>query len=207
MGIGINNVSSVVGNYQVSSVADTKKDSKDNAISENATGVVYEKEEETVPVKSYTINKMTQEERNSLISKMKEDLNQRQQQLQSIVSQMLGQQATTYGIANSTDDIWKFLAEGNFTVDEAAKAQAQKDIAEDGYFGVKQTSERLFDFASALAGDDVERMKKMQEAMHKGFEDATGVWGKELPEISKDTIKAADQLFEEYYHSKSAIQN
>lgn len=46
---------------------------------------------------------------------------------------------------------------GDFTVDAATKAQAQKDISEDGYYGVKQTSERLFDFASALAGDDVER--------------------------------------------------
>lgn len=39
-----------------------------------------------------------------------------------------------------------FLASGNFTVDAATKAQAQADIAEDGYWGVSQTSQRLFDF-------------------------------------------------------------
>ena len=150
----------------------------------------------------YKINKMTQEERDAIVSQMKADLQTRQQQLQSIVSQMLGQQATAFGIANDDDSIWKFLAKGDFTVDEAAKVQAQQDISEDGYFGVKQTSERLFDFASALAGDDVDKMKKMQEAMHKGFEQATKSWGKELPDISKDTIKAADKLFEDYYASK-----
>ena len=80
---------------------------------------------------------------------------------------MMTGQAATSSVANGTnsDDIWKFLAKGDFTVDAATKAQAQKDISEDGYYGVKQTSERLFDFASALAGDDVEKMKKMQTAI------------------------------------------
>ena len=34
-------------------------------------------------------------------------------------------------------------------------------------------------------------MKKMQEAMQKGFKQATGAWGKELPDICKQTIDAA----------------
>ena len=38
---------------------------------------------------------------------------------------MLSKQVNTYGQAN---DIWKFLREGNFTVDPATKAQAQADI-------------------------------------------------------------------------------
>ena len=78
----------------------------------------------------------------------------------------------------------------------------KEDISEDGYWGVKQTSQRLFDFASALAGDDVEQMKKMQAAMQKGFKEATGAWGKELPEICQKTLDAANKKFEEYYNSK-----
>ena len=62
----------------------------------------------------------------------------------------------------------------------------------------------MFDFASALAGDDVEKMKEMQEAMQKGFKQATKAWGEELPSICKDTIDAANKLFEDYYKSKSA---
>ena len=96
------------------------------------------------------------------------------------------------------------LASGNFTVDANTRAQAQKDIAEDGYWGVTQTSQRLFDFASALAGDDVDKMKEMQKAMEKGFKKATGAWGKDLPEISSKTLDAANKLFEDYYKSKES---
>ena len=205
VGTGGINVSSDVYTSYVKS-AEPKENTKPaetvSSGTAESTGAVYEKSTEVPAKEPYKINKMTQEERDAIVSQMKADLQTRQQQLQSIVSQMLGQQATAFGIANDDDSIWKFLAKGDFTVDEAAKVQAQQDISEDGYFGVKQTSERLFDFASALAGDDVDKMKKMQEAMHKGFEQATKSWGKELPDISKDTIKAADKLFEDYYASK-----
>ncbi len=111
---------------------------------------------------------------------------------------------STYGKATG-NDIWKTLASGNFTVDPTTKAQAQKDISEDGYWGVKQTSQRLFDFASALAGDDVEKMKEMQAAMEKGFKMATKAWGKELPGICSETMSAANKLFEDYYKSKESV--
>jgi hypothetical protein len=60
----------------------------------------------------------------------------------------------------------------------------------------------LFDFASALAGDDVDKMKEMQAAMEKGYKMATKAWGRELPGISKDTLDAANKLFDDYYKSK-----
>ena len=62
----------------------------------------------------------------------------------------------------------------------------------------------MFDFASALAGDDVNQMKAMQAAMEKGYKEATRAWGKDLPEISKKTFAAANKLFDEYYKSKGA---
>ncbi len=56
----------------------------------------------------------------------------------------------------------------------------------------------------ALAGDDVEKMKKMQTAMQKGFKQATGAWGKDLPDICQKTLDAANQKFEDYYKSKES---
>ena len=159
---------------------------------------VYEKGS-SVSSKTYKVNKMSEEERAALVEQLKADQQSRQDQLVNIVQKMMTEQATAYGNAN---DIWKFLASGEYTVDAETKLQAQKDIAEDGYYGVKQTSERLFAFASALAGDDVEKMKEMQKAMEKGFNLATRAWGKELPEISQQTLDAANQLFDEYYASK-----
>lgn len=182
--------------------ADTGKASESKAAEE---GVVYEKDDETSKKATYSINRMSAEDRAALVSRLKADQENRQNQLVQIVQQMMTKQAATFGQANGfmDDDVWKFLASGKYTVDEAAKAQAQADIAEDGYWGVKQTSQRLFDFASALAGDDVDKMKEMQAAMEKGYKQATQAWGKELPDISKDTLNAANKLFEEYYASKN----
>lgn len=132
----------------------------------------------------------------AIISKLKAETEARTQQLQQLVQQMISKQGNAYGQAN---DMWKFLASGNFTVDAQTKAQAQADIAEDGYWGVKQTSERIFDFAKALSGGDMDKMKEMQEAFEKGFKQATKTWGKELPQISQDTHDAVNKLFEDYY--------
>lgn len=166
-------------------------------------GVVYEKSNATEKPAIYSVNKMSAEDRDALVKQLNADLDARKQNLVNLVKEMMGKQAKAYGQATGDESIWKFLADGNFTVDAQTKAQAQEDISEDGYWGVKQTSQRLFDFASALAGDDVEKMKKMQDAMMKGYEQAQGTWGKNLPEISQQTIDAANKLFDDYYASKS----
>jgi hypothetical protein len=177
--------------------------------SSESEGVVYEKSSGEETKASYSINKMSAEDRAALVQQLKADQEQRQSQLLDIVKQMMTKQATTYSTAtfgSSDDDVWQFLAKGDFTVDEAAKAQAQQDISEDGYWGVTQTAQRLFDFASALAGDDEDQMKKMQEAMQKGYEQATKSWGQDLPDISSKTLAAANQLFEDYYNSKKTVE-
>lgn len=207
--------SSTYGTYDATSaeaVKDvTKKaetEAKDNvATKETTDAVVYEKSSEDTTKGAYSINRMSKEERSALVDKLKADQEARQKQLANLVQQMMSKQAGTNAVANNDKDgIWKFLASGKYTVDAETKAQAQKDIAEDGYYGVKQTSQRLFDFASALAGDDVEKMKKMQDAMLKGFQAATKSWGKELPGICKDTLNAANKLFDDYYASKKQVE-
>ena len=35
---------------------------------------------------------------------------------------------------------------------------------------------------------------------------ATKAWGRDLPSISKDTLDAANKLFEDYYKSKEAAK-
>ncbi len=176
---------------------ETKKEEK--AASE--AGAVFEKSKDTGSEKGlYSINKMSQQDRTALVNQLKADQANRQQQLTDMVAKMMGQQVNAYGKAN---DIWQFLAKGDFTVDAETKAQAQEDISEDGYWGVKQTSQRLFDFASALAGDDVEKMKKMQDALEKGYKQAEETWGGKLPDISSQTFDAANKLFEDYYASKT----
>lgn len=194
----VNAVAAVGATYNETPKDNGKTTEKKKATPATQEAVVYEKSEATKPA-TYSINKMSAEDRANLVQQLKADQESRQQNLLNIVQQMLGGQAKSYAYANGDESIWKFLASGKFTVDPATKAQAQADIAEDGYWGVKQTSQRLFDFASALAGDDVEKMKEMQAAMKKGFEKAEKTWGSALPEISKQTMDAANKLFDDYF--------
>ena len=190
--------------YQAPVTATAKAPAKTDAEStvKKEEAAVYEKNEAGSKPATYSVNKMSPEERSALVDKLKADQAERESKFTSLVTEMMNKQAGAFGKANN---IWEFLASGEFEVDPATRAQAQEDISEDGYWGVKQTSQRLFDFAAALAGDDVEKMKKMQDAMMKGFDQATATWGRELPEISQQTIDAANKLFEDYYASKQEI--
>lgn len=152
------------------------------------TGVVYEKGKENEAVTSAKDNK-------AIIAKLKADAEERTSQLRSIVEQLITKQGTAFGKATD-DEMWKFLAKGEFTVSADVKAQAEADIAEDGYWGVEQTSDRILDFAKALAGNDPDKAEEMLEAFKKGFEEATKAWGDELPEISQKTYDAVTEKFE-----------
>ncbi len=134
-------------------------------------------------------------DRTAIVAELKAANEQRIKQMTDLVQKMISGQGKAIGQA---DSIWSFLAKGDFTVDAQTKAQAQKDIAEDGYWGVEQTSQRIFDFAMALTGGDSEKMEKMRSAFEKGFAQATKTWGKELPEISQRTYSAVQNLFDQY---------
>ena len=168
-------------------------------------GVVYNRSDGTIDNSTYSINKKSAADRAAIVDQLKADAEERKNQMMNLVQRTLSGQVGTFGKA-SGDDFWRTLASGKFTVDAATKAQAKEDIGEDGYWGVKKTSQRLFDFASALAGDDVDKMKDMQKAMEKGFKQATKTWGRELPEISRNTLSAANKLFEDYFKSKQSIE-
>ena len=199
--MGVNGVTEVTNNIATTytstinaPVEDKKKDSEVKVKAEAA--AVYEKSEETSDKSSKVSTK--EEDRKKIIQQLKADDALRQQQLVDIVHKMMGKQAKAYGVANNDDDsIWKFLAKGDFTVDAATKAQAQEDISENGYWGVKQTSERILDFAKALAGDDPEKLEKMRATFEKGYAQAEKTWGGELPEISKQTFDAVMKGFDE----------
>lgn len=161
-------------------------------------------EESRATVLAKENGKMSATERKALVAQLKADADSRKNQLLSLVQQTLSGQVSAFTIG-STDDtsFWRMLASGKFTVDAETKAQAQKDIAEDGYYGVKQTSERMYQFALALSGGDVDKMKEMQAAFEKGYKMAEKTWGGKLPEISQKTYDATQKLFEDFYAAQS----
>lgn len=150
---------------------------------------------------------MSAEERTSLVQQLEADQESRKAQFISMITRSLGHQASEFENANAmpsidSSGVWHFLASGNYTVDLQTKTEAQEAVSEDGYYGVAKTSQRLFDFASSLAGDDPELMQTLQSAIQKGYADAEDAWGSELPDISKHTMDATNKLFENYFSSR-----
>lgn len=188
----INSVSNTLTTAAAQTVSAAKKtaetmEKKDAAAD---TGVIYEKNSNSSD-KNVTKNKSNP----AIVAKMKADAEQRTSQLRSLVEKMMTQQGAAIGKA---DSMWRFLADGNFTVDAATKAQAQADIADDGYWGVEQTSDRILDFAKALSGNDPEKADLLLDAFKKGFKEATGSWGKKLPDISQRTYDAVVEKFDKW---------
>ena len=188
---GVTGAANTYDVYQTSQAANTKaaqeNTSEKTAEDKNESGVVYEASKESASAaKTYTQN-------TDLVNKLKADAEAHTRQLQSIVEQLMTKQGQTYNTANG---IWSFLASGNFTVDAATQAQAQKDIADDGYWGVEQTSDRIIDFATALTGGDPDKIEEMRDAFKKGYKQAEETWGGELPDISKRTYDAVMEKFD-----------
>lgn len=192
--MAINSINNYVS--AASTVAtDSKVSSKKTESSKNdtSTGVIYEKG-------SSDKSSSSQKTQNSaLIAKMKADSDSRISQLRGIVEQMMSKQGAAIGKA---DDMWSFLAGGNFTVSADVKAQAQADIAEDGYWGVNQTSDRILDFAKALSGNDKSKAQELEDAFKKGFDQATKAWGGKLPDISQQTYDKVLEKFDSWMNGE-----
>ena len=132
------------------------------------------------------------------ITKLKADMQKRTEQLRGLVEKLLLKQGQKFTEAT---DIYKLLREGKLEVDPETAAKAQEDISENGYWGVNQTSERLFGFATALAGGDPGKAQEMKDAFMEGYEQAKKAWGGELPEISQKTYEATIGKFDEWIGS------
>ncbi|MBR4982503.1 MAG: hypothetical protein IKY94_08080 [Lachnospiraceae bacterium] len=185
---GITGYSTANSNYETKTKT-TEKAEEVKTETKVESGAVYEPSKQDPAASTKKIYKQD----TALVNKLKADAEARTAQLRSLVEKIMLGQGNAIGTA---DDIWSFLRTGNFTVDAATKAQAQADIAEDGYWGVTQTSDRIVDFAKALCGGDPDKIEEMREAFEKGFKQAQETWGGELPEISQKTYDAVMEKFD-----------
>jgi len=105
--------------------------------------------------------------------------------LRRLVTSMLKEQGVDFQIATT----------GSSTIDlnELSQDEAQELVADDGYFGVEQTSDRIVNFALSLAGDDVDRLDVIKEGVENGFNEALEAFGGTLPDISYKTFDVVMQ--------------
>ena len=183
--MSVNGITSANSSYTTpQTTAKTKVSQTTNTADAKDIGVVYETSSKTDD-KSNKIKDYS-----SVVATMKKELSTKNEQLQNLVTKLLGKQAGKY---TKLADLFK-----DIQADPATIEQAQKDIADDGYWGVEQTSDRILDFAKALSGDDPDKADAMLEAFKKGFEQATKAWGDKLPDISQRTYDAVVEKFNKW---------
>jgi len=197
--MNVNGVTGSIDSYasytkSATTVLAPEAESATTSVQTEDVGAVYETGIER-PTQTYKANA-------EMIQKLKADADARTEQLRNLVQQLITKQGKTFATAN---DMWSFLREGNFEVDAETKAQAQADIAEDGYWGVNQTSDRIIDFAVALTGGDTSKLGNMLEAFKKGYAQAEKTWGGELPEISQKTYDAVLEKFDKLINGESEM--
>ncbi len=180
----------------------TKKTDETSSTSSTAkgaeSGVIYEKSTDTqqAPDKSGVIYTP----KSAIVDQLKADQDANKQRLMDMVNETLSNQFEAFKTANgdNEDSIWRFLASGKFTVSAAAKEEAQKAISEDGFYGVKNTSDRILEMAKALTGGDPGKIEEMRSAFKKGFDAAAKSWGQALPEISQKTYDSVMKGFDDW---------
>lgn len=101
--------------------------------------------------------------------------------LRELVTRLLERQGVTWQAAMDGETV---------EIDEETRAEAQALISDDGYWGIEQTSDRIFQFAVANAGGDVRKLDQIKAAVQKGFDMAKEVLGDAMPEISIKTFDA-----------------
>ena len=82
--------------------------------------------------------------------------------------------------------------------------EAEKAVGEGGDYSVDAVAGRIFDMAKAIAGDDPEKLKAMQDAVEEGFKQAGLAWKDtmgtdKMPQITQDTHDEINKRFDELY--------
>lgn len=172
--------------YQSNTVSSKKDSSETKAGSIDSVAAVYEPSTSTQENVSDS-SKTKYVPNKDLIEKMKADTEQRTAQLKSLVEKIILKQA------DKGSSIFDFLG-SEYSAEDIA--QAKEDVSEDGYWGVKQTSQRILDFAVALTGGDPDKIEEMRSAFEKGYKMAEKTWGGELPDICKQTYDAVFEGFD-----------
>ncbi len=81
-------------------------------------------------------------------------------------------------------------------IDKLTQDEAKNLVGEDGFFGIKATSERIGNFVLNGAGDSIEMLKAGRDGLLKGFNEAQKLFDGKLPDISHETIKKAVDMID-----------
>jgi hypothetical protein len=149
-------------------------------------------------VKSLYTEKLSKDEVKELRAQIEESVNKFTFDSLSFQSQTTGKDIAQL----QYEEFQGFLQEIGYDgkpIAELSQDEASALVAEDGIFGVTQTSERIANFVINGANGDEEKMRAGREGMLLGFKQAEEMWGGELPEISQETMKAALEMVDKAF--------
>ncbi len=118
--------------------------------------------------------------------------------LRGLVLNMFKEQGIDYKIATDTSEV---------DISALTPEKAQELIADDGYFGVEKTSERIFKFAVGVAGGDPARIDAIREGVQNGFQAALDAFGGNLPDISYDTYDTVMKKLDDWANVNNSQQS
>ena len=193
-----------VNGYTAVKTAETEKTAKAAETTEKQVrddGVVFEKSNET---KKDSANQIYNKD--NVIAKLKADQQSRLDSMNSLVQKLLGKQAEKFDLANGSNLAETFRQVAG-KVDQQTIDDAKASVAEDGYWGVNQTSDRLVSMAIALAGGDTDKADTMMAAIEKGYKQATKAWGEDLPQICQDTMEATRQKMDDWKNGVTTAED
>lgn len=197
-----------VGAYSAVTAAETESkaakaakaaETTDKQVKEDA--AVFEKSQDT---KKDSANQIYN--RDNVIAKLKADQQTRLDSMNSLVQKLLGKQAEKFNLATGTNLAATFREIAG-KVDQQTIDDAKASIAEDGYWGVEQTSDRMVSMAIALSGGDTSKADLMMESLEKGYKQATKAWGEDLPKICQDTVDAAKKKMEDWKNGVTTAED
>ncbi|MBE0499000.1 MAG: hypothetical protein IBX43_07155 [Campylobacterales bacterium] len=87
-----------------------------------------------------------------------------------------------------------FLSDIGYTgkpISSLSQDEAKELVSEEGFFGIKETSQRIADFVIMGSGRDEKLLRSGREGVAEGLKQAEKMWGGKLPEIAYETIEKA----------------
>ncbi len=96
--------------------------------------------------------------------------------------------------------------DGEVNLETITPEEASALVADDGYFGVEQTSDRIVDFAKGIAGGDPSRIDAIKAGVEQGFNEALEAFGGWLPDISYDTYDAVMEKLDDWVEDANVAQ-
>ena len=190
------------GTYSPESLAKT---TGKEAATKMAEKLVENEEEKYYDYDKSTVDKLIAES-NSKISAFKE-----------MLQTLLAKQADRNGGVISSEKTGMEALLENATVGEdgmvhfnreEVEAAGLGEFDENGYWGVEQTAQRIFDMAIAFAGNDENLLAKMKDSISQAFGEVEDLFGGEgkLPDVSYRTRDRINEMFEEYENGGAATE-